>query len=53
MAPVRTQNDKCESVAVVSTTKRLPHIDKRIYGWLEQTTIRVRFGGPDITNNEA
>ena len=53
MTPVRAQNDKCESVAIASATKRLLHIGKRIYRWLEQTTIRVRIGSPDITNYEA
>jgi hypothetical protein len=53
MAPVRTQNDKCESVAIVSSTKRLLHIGKRICGWLEQLAIRFRLGGTGTTNNEA
>ena len=39
MAPVRTQNDKCESVAFLSTTKCLLHIGKRICGWLEQSAL--------------
>jgi hypothetical protein len=53
MTPVRAQNDKCESVAIASATKRLLHIGKRICRWLEQMTIRVRFGSPGITNDEA
>jgi hypothetical protein len=53
MAPVRTQNDKCESVAFLSTIKCLLHIGKRICGWLEQSTIRVGFSGTGTTNNEA
>ena len=53
MTPVRAQNDKCESAIIASATKRLLHIGKRIYRWLEQTTIRVRIGSPDITNYEA
>ena len=53
MTPIRAQNDECESVAVASATKRLLHIGKRICRWLEQSTIRVRIGSPDITNYEA
>ena len=51
MAPVRAQNDKCESVAITSATKRLLHIGKRIYRWLEQMTIRVRIGSPDMADD--
>ena len=53
MAPVRAQDDQCESIAVVSTSKCLLHIGKRICGWLEQLAIRVRLGGTGTTNNEA
>jgi len=53
VAPIRTENDKYEFVSAVSTTKRLLHIGKRICGWLEQITIRVRFDGTGTTNNEA
>ena len=53
MAPVRSQNDQCESVAVVSTTQCLLHIGKRICGWLEQMTIRIRIGSAGITGYEA
>jgi hypothetical protein len=53
MTPVRAQNDKCESVGIVSATKRSLHIGKRICRWLKQTTIRVRISSPDNTNNEA
>jgi hypothetical protein len=53
MTPVRAQNDKCESVAITSATKRLLHIGKRIYRWLEQMSIRVRISSPDISNDEA
>ena len=52
MAPVRTQDDKCESVAIISTIKRLLHIGQRICGWLEQATVRVRLGGPGTTDNQ-
>ena len=53
MAPVRAQNDQCEAVAILSSTKRLLHIGKRVSGWLEQLAIRVRLGGPGTTSNEA
>ena len=53
MTPVRTQNDKCASVAISSATKRLLHIGKRICRWLEQMTIRVRIGSPGIRYDEA
>lgn len=53
MAPVRTQNDECETVAFLSTTKRLLHIGKRVSGWLEQTAVRVRLGSSGTTSNEA
>ena len=53
MAPVRAQNDQCESVAIVSSTKRLLHIGNRISGGLEQLAVRIRFGGADTTDNEA
>ena len=52
MAPVRTQNDQCESVVILSTTKCLLHIGKRIYRWLEQSAIRVCLGGTGTTNNK-
>jgi hypothetical protein len=44
MAPVRTQNDQCESVAIVSATKCLLHIGKLIIRRLVPATIRVRSG---------
>jgi hypothetical protein len=44
MAPVRTQNDQCKAAAILSSTKRLLHIGKRVSGWLEQTAVRVRLG---------
>ena len=53
MAPVRTQNDQCESVAFLSTTKRLLHIGKRIYRWLEQSAIWVRFSDTGTSNKKA
>ena len=53
MAPVRAQNDKCESIAIVSTAHCLRHIGKRICGWLEQAAVRVRFLGADTSGNEA
>ena len=53
MTPVRAQNDECASVAITSATKRLLHIGKRICGWLEQMTIRIRIGSAGITGYEA
>jgi len=53
MAPVRTQNDQCKASAILSSTKRLLHIGKRVSGWLEQTAVRVRLGSSGTTSNEA
>jgi len=51
MAPVSTQDDKRESVAIFSAIKRSLHIGKGIRRWLVLATLRVCIGRPDMTDN--
>lgn len=44
MAPVSAQNDKCESIAILSMAHCLLHVGERIDGWLVPTTVGFRFG---------
>ena len=49
---VRAQNDKCESVAITSATKRLLHIGEGIFRWVVQATLRVRISSPDRADDD-
>ena len=52
MAPVSTQDDKCESVAIFSTIKRSLHVGKGIRRGLVQATLRVRISGAGMTDDD-
>ena len=52
MAPVSTQDDKCESVAIFGAIKRLLHVGKGVRRWLVPATLRVRISGPGMTDND-
>ena len=51
MAPVRAQNDECESVGIFSTIKRSLHVGEGILRWLVQATVRVRISSPDMADD--